>query len=719
MAAQNKRKLGIPIYDARVVPEGTVLDDEGVLEAEVIGDGPTLGERVRSRVSAGAEAAAETARNIRANGARDALFTERFDEARTAAGDADPRIQERQQGRARRRDQERVRREQTADVKRDRAERSKLAQDAKTDPLAKLKLDTIRAGESYMDSLRRSQILAAGQTKATQRKQLSDMHQVYASMMVLQCVEPLRQGLRGHNIVNALGMGASMWLLSPNFRVQVQNFVGQVGDAIREKIDGRGDKKDAKAQSRFEKLASRGKGDQLAARWRKRLDRIENAERGHRLPFTAQSAAMTEVALAEAAYADMRRPGADRRAVQDRYESALSALYEYVDDDGLDRDEVSRSMRVIVGQRLEADPSIANVFSELGHGRFTKSEPREVYINGTTDTATVWTGDFVDSYEGRTISAGSFSLRPPMGVNEHRVLSAETLAAELTSARTVAEMNDALSQYVVAASVGQYPAVVDELEDRAAQRRFGKVHTMFASMQADGLSAEEQHFAYSAAYVDAVEVAQRLKPELSAAWVAQYGENWREKVAEDIARYNAMGAAAERERRGPTDGGHFPSSGTHPHGQARDEEAYSTEDIVDAEVVDDLDAHQMPSRGDRSRPTPPRPGTARRSRALEDLVYEGDVLPDTTRGADAEIINGELVETAELGAAPNRAAILAGAASTVEGLDEDEHADRSTAAGRIRRARVNQHYNEVDTGGITGIGRDDAEPLQDVDFQLG
>jgi len=416
-----------------------------------------------------------------------------------------------------------------------------------------LRFDTTQAAETYMTSLRQSGLLDAGETTLTQRRQLSGMHQVYASMMVLQCVQPLQQGLGGKNVASVLGMGASMWMLSPNFRTQVGSLAGRVGDAIRDKI------------------AHRGAGDRLAGSWQKRLDTVESAERGHRLPFTAQSAAMTEVALAESAYAGMRRPDADVSGVRDRYDSALTALYGYVDADGLDREDVSRSMRVIVGQRLERDRSIANVFSELGHGRFTKSEPREVSINGSTERATVWTGDFIDLHGGLTVSRGSFRVRAPMKLTEHRVLAAETLSAEMTSATSVVQLNAVLSEYVQAPSVEPEGAAVDLIADPDARRRSATARTMFASMAADGLTPDQQRFAFASAYIDAVEVLQRESPELATAWAVEYGDDWR------------------------TD---------------------------------------------------------------------------------------------------------------------------STAA-RVRRARVNQHYNEVETGGFTGIGRDDAAPLQDVDFELG
>jgi hypothetical protein len=51
--------------------------------------------------------------------------------------------------------------------------------------------------------------------------------------------------------------------------------------------------------------------------------------------------------------------------------------------------------------------------------------------------------------------------------------------------------------------------------------------------------------------------------------------------------------------------------------------------------------------------------------------------------------------------------------------DRAANLNPNSSSARVRRARVNQHYNEVETGGITGIGSDDAAPLQDVDFELG
>ncbi|MCY1718507.1 hypothetical protein OVA26_16345 [Microbacterium sp. SL62] len=718
--AEPRRNLNIPMYDVRDAPGGTILDDD-VIDVEVV-DATSLGERLRARARGGAESVAASVRNVRLNGAWDSFFTAPADERRFARGSADSRARARQAGRDRRRDDEQRRRDDEATQRQQSAERARLEREARMDPIARLRLSTARAGEAYMESLRASGILEQNQSPADQRQQLSGLHQVYASMMVLQCVGPLKQGLSGQNIVATLGMAASMWAMSPDFRAQLGSFVDGIGPAIREKIDRQEAKKDDKARSRFDKLASKGKEEKLGGRWRRRLERIEFAERGHRLPFTAESAAMTEVALAEAAYADMRRPGADASAVNDRYVSALANLYGFAEADGIAPEQVSRAMRVVVGQRLEREPGLASVFNELGHGRFAKSEPREVYDAVTMEPRLVWTGDFVDGFEGKTISSGSFSVRPKMSPDEHMTAVTEILATEMAATSTAAEMNDVLTQYVVAASAGEYPDVVDELSDTDARRRFGKARTMFSSMKDDGLSAEQQHFAYSSAYVDAVEMMQLFKPDLAASWVAQYGENWQEKVAEDIARFKNMGANAARGSgaAAPENFEHFTAS------SGSSGAAPTAEDIVDAEVVDD-DRRGRPTRpapqgAERTRPSsaPRRP--ARRGR-LEQPVYEGDLLPADEVGSDDDIIDVEIANLDSIGPGRGRAALLPAAGalqpSGPEVESEADSARRRMAVAKIRRARVNQHYNEVQTGSIMGIGKDDAAPLQDVDFELG
>ena len=66
-----------------------------------------------------------------------------------------------------------------------------------------------------------------------------------------------------------------------------------------------------------------------------------------------------------------------------------------------------------------------------------------------------------------------------------------------------------------------------------------------------------------------------------------------------------------------------------------------------------------------------------------------------------------------------RGAIAAGLRSSSAPGDRDRGVEVTSTSARVRRARVNQHYNEVETGGITGFGSDDAAPLQEAGYELG
>ncbi len=363
-------------------------------------------------------------------------------------------------------------------------------------------------------------------------------------------------------------------------------------------------------------------------------------------------------------------------------------------------------MRTIVGQRLETEPEMASVFAELGHGRFAKSPAR----------GGMWAGDFSDVHQGRRLDSGSFSVRPIMDVDEHRVLAMETLAAEMSGAQTPAEINDVLSQYMVAASVGEYPDAVDQVEGAVAQRRFGRVRTMFASMKDDGLSAEDQHFAYSTAYCDAIELTQALNPELGAAWMAQYGADWRARVEEDITRFKDMGRAAESAKAEPQRenlwDGYVPGATPAHEG----EQSPTAEDIVDAEVIDDEPpARTRVPRAPRTPRDPGRtgrpgqPGWTSRNAHLrvEDTIHEGELIVEDDN-PDDDIVDAEVVGDLELRAAEARKEILARSVTTAP--DPEQESTTAKTNRKVRAARVNQRYNEIETGRILGIGSDKDSP---------
>ena len=657
-----KRNLdGVPVYET----QGADVEGDEILDAEVLDDGPTLGDRARS-----------AGHRLRAQGVRDTFVSAPRDAAARGLGIETESMRYRDEQRARRKERYDAKWAETQARKAEDARIADLRKRALTDPEAQLQVGIMDAGKQFSDAVRSSDLLQPGQTKETQKKRLTGMHQVYASMMVLQCVEPLRRGLGGANVLSALGMGAAMWTMSPNFRAQIGDFAGSIGKAINDKIESVATKKGEKAIAKRDKAVDKGTEDRLLYRakyklfWKKRIERMERMERGDRDPFTAESAALAEVALGEAAYAAMRTEGNDPQQVKDSYEGALSQLYGMVDHDGIPREDVSRAARTIIGRRMAFDPGYASAFTGLAHGMYDRSEPVE------QDGRRVWAGDFENPMTGK-VAKGSFRARPPMDATGHRMQLREAIYSEMGSSSTIEELDASLKQMMVAASADTYRGLPEQASDPVMRRRFAKARTAFDSMAADGLNEEQRAFVYTAAYQDAVDALQRANPELGDQWRERFGETWRENVADEMDRVREMGRQAGKDAEADVERGRprgWDESGvyTDPY------DAEEDEDIVEAEIIED------------------------------DFESEGDAYlahdPATGAFVSAVRVPGGTDPAGPTGKAPS-------SRSTEIAL--------RGAARKNQRARVNQHYNEVETGGITGFGRDDAQPLQDPGFELG
>ena len=436
-------------------------------------------------------------------------------------------------------------------------ERQGLAVRGAVDPLARLKRNTQLATEKFAHDLRRSEIVAAGQgpdRKQGQQRRMSGANNAHARMMVMQAMSPLRQGVDLGSVMQAMGAMGAMYMLSPQVRSVVGDYRPRIVSRVKQMIQDRSsDRLDAKAMDKLEAARAKGKdGTSLGERWQRRLDRMENAGPDFREPFTNETAAMVEIGLAESAYAAMRDPSipADklrehRMDVLASFESARQVLDEYIAEDGLDREEVSQAARVQVGRRLESEPHLASVFGELGHGRFVRSEPQEMYVRGKSKPQMVWTGDFTDAVSDLRVSSGSFSLRMPGGRGDHLEACATTLEAELEDATTLEDLNEMFTSYTAASVVRQYPDMPDEVDDPVVKQRMRRAGAMFSSMRADGISQPDQRFIYAAAFVDAMEKVEQTKPELVGQWEAQFGPDWQAGVREVVQSYSDMGARGE------------------------------------------------------------------------------------------------------------------------------------------------------------------------------
>lgn len=398
-------------------------------------------------------------------------------------------------------------------------------------PVAQLRMNVNQAGKQYMKNVRKAKIFAAKREPGERRSQLEGIHKGYVSMMVLSCVQPLSEGVNAKSVLSVVGMGTAMWTMSPNFRDQMRDFRDQMHETMLGKIDERKQSKIDKVKAKVGKKTANDKP--LSERWQAKLERAERAERGGRDEYTAQSAGMTEVALTENAYAAMRVEGADVDLIRDEHDSMLKDLYAQAARDGVKPEELATAARVVVGLRLEEEPELASVFGELSHGQFAKSDPREVRLSGSEDTAQVWTGEF-ESRLGQPITGGSFGLRPPMDAAAHQAAIADTMTADmlaLTREQGVDGLNVGVVSYAAAWGLRgheNYDAMTEM--DNPLGERLRTTRLMLHTMDADNISSVEQQRVYSNAYVDALEMVGNLHPEMEVEWAAKFGENWRENM---------------------------------------------------------------------------------------------------------------------------------------------------------------------------------------------
>lgn len=408
------------------------------------------------------------------------------------------------------------------------------AAQSERDHLLRLREDVRTAGATYMRSLSETNILVPGFTDDERAEKVSELHQAYTTMMMFSCLRPLKAGVNARSVLQAAGMMSSLWLMSPAFRDQV----GQYRETLRERINERLDMR------ALAELEAHRDGAGLRRKWAMRLRDIEYRQRGHRHPFTAESAGMTLIALSENAFERIHADGSDIGQILKSHRALTERVYSQAEDDGLTRSEINRAARIVLGQRLETEPELHVMFSDLAHGRARKSEPRVVKIGEAGPTHTMWTGEFEDSITGQPVCEDAmFDLRGPMGPEQHQAaitqMMAATMSNDLNTAIRDIEGDDftdpgKLNLGSFTASMTGYMLAWHSRGQRVDLSRvppgfagpMAQTETMLASMSADGLETREQQEIYSCAFADALEQIKDAYPGLDETWGRAYSKDW-------------------------------------------------------------------------------------------------------------------------------------------------------------------------------------------------
>lgn len=410
---------------------------------------------------------------------------------------------------------------------------------------AQLFSQVAQAREDYIMRLRDSGVIdgSPSELSASDRMgELSIQHQIHALQMTAMCMYSLRSGMGAQSVVRTVGMAASMWAFSPTFRLMTKSVVekgqGKIAAVLSERAMKKRDAQWADLSEEHDRYVLDGVEvpPELEQRIKVFRDEERLAARGGEA-WTAQSAALTEVGLAEAAYVRMRTPDADGRmpsaevvqVIQDQYEDLVSRVRAECVEDDIDLDDVDRSARVLVGERISADPEVASCYEGLSCGDFRRSPMRPV-VTSNGQRGMYWDGSFEDM-AGSKVSSGMFPLRAPEKPTEHEARISDVMLKDMLLSKDMGELHHVMLGYGAAWSMHENSALLDRLgdDDLADRARGGAL--MLNSMADDGIDESTQRLSYASAYMSSLERLATLQPQIAQQWEATYGKSWREDFA--------------------------------------------------------------------------------------------------------------------------------------------------------------------------------------------
>lgn len=378
-----------------------------------------------------------------------------------------------------------------------------------------LERQILEAENAYMDSIAKSRMFTP-QQEGSDIAELSSHHKKFVSMMMLSSVQSLENGVTGANIMRTIGVSMMMWKLSPEFR----NTVNKGKDELTEMVENYAGEKASQGKRGWEK-------------WQMLTERMHRLRDGDRLPYTARSAAMAEIAMNDRVYSLMRLDGVDPQEIMAKRAAAVENLYKMADYDGVSAEEVAKESRKIVGERLLTDPTYAARYQELFKGDFAMAPDREFVIDdGTKSGRKVfgWDGEF-EHVSGARVNGGTFGVRPKMNTNDHFNFIGHSIMDDLKDAPNVDEMHARMMTYALGWGGMPQGEVLSKMDrNTPGHRRLRNSMSMMQSMADDAIPQEQAQFTYTNAFMAALQQIEIDSPETAATWSARYGESWRETL---------------------------------------------------------------------------------------------------------------------------------------------------------------------------------------------
>lgn len=252
--------------------------------------------------------------------------------------------------------------------------------------------------------------------KGTSFQAFNDMFQ---RRMLMMCILPLQRGINAESLVQSVGMAVGMAIVNPDFRKNLHqayanwqiNRHGGINEYILDMEN------DPKAIASIDKHLAKANGG--------------------RIPFTEQSAAAMNIALAKQAYEGFRNPEMDDFDVGYAYQNAQEMLYKLAKADGISEDALDRATRVMYGRLSQVDPSLSQLYSETAYRKVVMGDMEDDEYktfdedgNSVIRKRYVWNGAYGD-VESQQDFEGMFHVREKMDVHEFGKTIQEDMAEHL------------------------------------------------------------------------------------------------------------------------------------------------------------------------------------------------------------------------------------------------------------------------------------------------
>ena len=297
-------------------------------------------------------------------------------------------------------------------------------------------------------------------TMAKARKEMDERSERYCRNMFDYCISPLQHGISPESVVDTIGLYVGMSILSKDFRDNIGSELQRLALPVRDRLGSRhADYKDRevarnlrkadaimrryghdptglelcdpprpKVQWAQEYLESHYTGENAekhAAQMRMKADEIAAAKNHGRIPLNPETAALQHLNFMHVYYTKMRDPDLDAEGIKKlrlEYDAAIKTLDDLMEFDKVDRGDMHKSLRTIVGQLTSQYPDYECEFTELAFESCVKADGKKTERPSmdadNPDIVYTWQGEYLGK-DGHPF-VKSFSPRGILDTDAHQ-----------------------------------------------------------------------------------------------------------------------------------------------------------------------------------------------------------------------------------------------------------------------------------------------------------